>query len=104
MKYLILVLVFLSSAVLVSAQIVEPFVFTRHKERVTITWVSDPVMVQEAIDKWEKTNPGTDIIGLAKWSGSRCTIYALEPKYEADENMITLGHELLHCFRGSYHE
>jgi hypothetical protein len=33
-----------------------------------------------------------------------CIIHAIEPKRQADQRVLTLGHELLHCIYGSFHE
>ena len=51
------------------------------------------------------------ILGCAKWNdvradGSRvCSIYAPMPRSERDtERLATLGHELMHCFDGSWHD
>ena len=83
----------------------QPFTFTTHKKSMSVTWVSDPETVRKAIEQYDKQNPGEGTtLAFAKWKGNRCTIYAYEPKMEGDENMVTLGHEMLHCFRGDYHE
>lgn len=34
----------------------------------------------------------------------RCDIYVLQPKRQDDNNVLTLGHELMHCLHGSYHK
>lgn len=51
------------------------------------------------------------ILGCSKWNdvrpdGSRvCSIYAPMPRNERDtERLVTLGHELMHCFDGSWHD
>jgi hypothetical protein len=51
------------------------------------------------------------ILGCSKWNdagadGSRvCSIYAPMPRSEHDtERLATLGHELMHCFDGSWHD
>ena len=49
------------------------------------------------------------IRGCSKWSDSSagrvCNIYAPKPRSEADSQaFITLGHELLHCFDGNWHD
>ena len=51
------------------------------------------------------------VLGCSKWNdvrpdGSRvCSIYAPMPRSERDtERLATLGHELLHCFDGSWHD
>lgn len=43
-------------------------------------------------------------VGCALHIDTHCTIYALEPRYLRDDRMCTLGHEMYHCFRGSYHK
>ena len=51
------------------------------------------------------------ILGCSKWNdvaadGSRvCSIYAPMPRDERDtERLATLGHELMHCFDGRWHD
>ena len=49
------------------------------------------------------------ILGCSKWredAGQRtCTIYAPAPRDERDkERFATLGHELLHCTDGNWHD
>jgi hypothetical protein len=33
-----------------------------------------------------------------------CELHILDPKYVDDEATLTLGHEMIHCLYGSYHE
>jgi hypothetical protein len=33
----------------------------------------------------------------------RCTIHTFQPKRQDDQLVLTMGHELLHCIYGSYH-
>jgi len=49
------------------------------------------------------------ILGCSKWrdvAGQRtCTIYAQAPRNEADlQRFATLGHELMHCTDGNWHD
>ena len=49
------------------------------------------------------------ILGCSKWreiAGQRtCTIYAQAPRDERDlQRFATLGHELMHCFDGNWHD
>ncbi|HEX7052841.1 MAG TPA: hypothetical protein VF211_02760 [Burkholderiales bacterium] len=51
------------------------------------------------------------ILGCSKWNEARadgarvCTIYAPMPRSERDtERLATLGHELMHCFDGRWHD
>jgi len=52
------------------------------------------------------------ILGCARWKDSTtpggprvCTIYAPEPRIETDmQRFATLGHELMHCFDGNWHD
>jgi hypothetical protein len=33
-----------------------------------------------------------------------CTIHAFQPTRQTDQRVLTLGHELLHCVYGSFHD
>ncbi len=47
------------------------------------------------------------ILGCSRWSDEhrRCEIYAPVPRSEADvQRFATLGHELMHCFEGNWHD
>jgi hypothetical protein len=47
------------------------------------------------------------ILGCSRWSEARgrCEIYAPAPRSERDlERFATLGHELMHCFEGNWHD
>ena len=45
------------------------------------------------------------IRGCAQRSGSVCSIYAPVPRSELDlQGFATLGHELMHCFDGNWHD
>lgn len=68
-----------------------------------VTWVSDYDEVQKAFDDYF-INYGVRIKGLATYTSEKCTIYAHEPEYVGDDRTRTLGHELLHCMRGAYHD
>lgn len=75
--------------------------------KTTVIWVSDPVKVEKALREYEKeTNKEINtIVGLAEFTNKKCTIYAEAPKNMGDsEAFETLGHEMLHCFSGSYHD
>ena len=51
------------------------------------------------------------VLGCSKWNAARadgsrvCAIYAPMPRSEHDtERLATLGHELMHCFDGRWHD
>lgn len=51
------------------------------------------------------------VLGCSKWNDARadgsrvCSIYAPMPRNERDtERLATLGHELMHCFDGNWHD
>lgn len=48
----------------------------------------------------------SDHLGFAIWSPQdhKCEVHFIEPKFIDDNNTLTLGHEVLHCIRGSYHK
>ena len=76
---------------------------------VTIVWnkVDDP---HAACQKLDGRPDLFKIRGCSKWSdasngGRVCSIYAREPKSELDtQAFATLGHELMHCFEGNWHD
>ena len=79
------------------------------RDNVTIVWnkVDDP---NAACRKLDNQPDLFRIRGCSKWSdasngGRICSIYAREPKSELDrEAFATLGHELMHCFDGNWHD
>lgn len=74
-----------------------------------VWWVSDKEEVDRAL-RTRESEPDYKygdrrLKGMTTWNGEDCTIYAYEPQGENDyDKLETFGHELLHCFRGSYHE
>jgi hypothetical protein len=77
---------------------------------VTVVWnrVDDP---QAACRKLSGQPQLFAIRGCSKWNltdgaGKRvCSIYAPMPRSEMDtQRFVTLGHELLHCFDGNWHD
>jgi len=71
---------------------------------VSIVWnrVDDPHAVCESLSG-RKTF--FHIRGCAQRNGSVCSIYAPEPRSELDlQRFATLGHELMHCFDGNWHD
>ena len=82
-----------------------------------IEWISDPIKVSDKLREinieWGLLNSdgkyvnGKQAIGFATINSynNKCTIWAYEPKGTKDEqHMEILGHEVMHCFRGSYHK
>ena len=77
---------------------------------VMVVWnrVDDP---QAACQKLSGQPQLFAIRGCSKWNvtdsaGKRvCSIYAPMPRTEMDtQRFVTLGHELLHCFDGNWHD
>ena len=77
---------------------------------VDVVWhrVDDP---QAACQTLSKRVELYRVLGCSRWNdvradGSRvCSIYAPMPRSERDtERLATLGHELMHCFDGSWHD
>jgi hypothetical protein len=72
---------------------------TKDVDTVTVTWVR----VTNNQEMLKYCPP--DTLGCAKPNGLfACTIYAYEPTKIGDLQMLTLGHEALHCFIGYFHE
>jgi len=79
-------------------------------DEVMVVWmrVDDP---QAACQKLSGQPQLFAIRGCSKWNqtdaaGKRvCAIYAPMPQSEMDtQRFVTLGHELLHCFNGNWHD
>lgn len=69
-----------------------------YKDEACIRWESDPATVQKVFDEYEAEH-GIKILGLADLQTN--TIYVPEPK--TARQLQTLGHEVLHIFRGVWH-
>jgi len=74
---------------------------------VNVTWVSDPIDVETAFNYRELTT-GIRVQGFTntknKFGGGDCTIYLHKPIGADDTYQIqVLGHEVLHCFVGQFH-
>lgn len=105
MKYVLLAFLFLTPIVGVYSY--EAYHPDMDRKSSNITWVRDPELVDKKLRSIEKRDGDEvgSVVGLASWKGGKCTIYALEPTGEDDhEALDTLGHEMLHCMRGKYHD
>ena len=78
--------------------------------RIDVVWnrIDDPHGVCQGISRRTEF---FKILGCSKWNdvrpdGSRvCSIYAPMPRDERDvQRFATLGHELMHCFDGNWHD
>jgi hypothetical protein len=79
-------------------------------ESVAVVWnrVDDP---QSTCEKLSGQKELFKLLGCSKWNetnraGQRvCAIYAPAPRSEMDSKAFaTLGHELMHCFDGNWHD
>lgn len=70
-------------------------------------------------NKLHKNDPVPDQWGFAEWNEMRdadgnllelpkeqyaCVVHTYQPQRQNDRYVLTMGHELLHCVYGSYHE
>jgi hypothetical protein len=74
--------------------------------RMDIVWlrVDDPHRVCEGLAGRKEF---LAVLGCSRWSAEqrRCEIYAPAPRDERDlQRFATLGHELMHCFEGNWHD
>ncbi|MBT9159070.1 MAG: hypothetical protein DDT26_00319 [Dehalococcoidia bacterium] len=46
------------------------------------------------------------MIGFAGWTKTTnyCEIHILQPRRDLDDNVMTLGHEMMHCLYGAFHK
>lgn len=73
------------------------------KERVEIVWVSDSTMVNEQLESAGDYVAGTSRTSI--YNDNLCLIYAHVPENQDDvQRIYALGHEVLHCFVGQYHD
>lgn len=73
-------------------------------DNVTVVWnrVEEPHRVCESLSGRKSF---FKILGCSHRSQGLCTIYAPAPASERDrERFATLGHELMHCFDGNWHD
>lgn len=70
---------------------------TENKNATFIIWESDHKKVEEITKEH-----GEDVVAMAEYNNGVCIIYAKEPESKLD--LFVIGHEFLHCYRGSYHE
>ena len=79
--------------------------------RVAVVWnrVEEPHRVCESLSGRKHF---FNVLGCSHWSASAaeggarvCSIYAPAPRSERDvQRFATLGHELMHCFDGNWHD
>lgn len=63
--------------------------------------------IQRVCERLSGRKEFLSILGCSRWSEERgrCEIYAAPPRSERDvERFATLGHELMHCFEGRWHD
>jgi hypothetical protein len=75
-------------------------------EQVEVIWtkVED---IQRVCEGLSGRKEFLSILGCSRWSQDRgrCEIYVPAPRSERDvERFATLGHELMHCFEGNWHD
>jgi len=82
----------------------------RAGDHVTVVW-NRVDNVQQVCQNLDHRKEIWTIRGCSKWSdtgpsGERvCSIYVPAPRSETDrEGFVTLGHELMHCFDGNWHD
>jgi hypothetical protein len=103
MKYAVLLLVFCSAACTTTTPAPD--------ERVAVVWnrVDNPHEVCEGLSGRKSF---FNVLGCSHWSEPAaagaprtCAIYAPAPRNERDlQRFATIGHELMHCFDGNWHD
>jgi hypothetical protein len=54
--------------------------------------------------KWNQWMDANGNFVLLPGAQLRCDIHTFKPKRQDDQIVLTMGHELLHCVYGSYHD
>ena len=79
-------------------------------QEANIIWVSDAEVLEKLLEERSveaSRNKGSlvRVYGFFGGNPEKCIVYAPEPRNEDDFwNIETLGHEVLHCFRGYFHK
>ena len=75
---------------------------THYKEVTKIVWIrtDDP---DTMCRQWYSSLPEQNVLGCAYWNKDTCWVVAPQIRYIDDDNTMTLGHEVGHCFLGNYH-
>ncbi len=84
---------------------------------VTVLFYDSVREVRDAYALAHSVSPNTvdgGLQGFAQWpewrgeepadAGYECTIHTVRPQRVDDRHTLTLGHEMLHCLLGTYHE
>ena len=56
---------------------------------------------REVMGKPRSNSKGCVLVNLKK---KTCTVYSMQPRSLDSEDVVTLGHETVHCFDGKYHK
>jgi hypothetical protein len=115
---------FLSACSGTGSSIVEPGAWDPHGAVHGIAEVGRPVIPSVEMDTvlvtWRRVTPedlarieplvspfmriGLHGMGLLDIDARTCTVYAVAPTVDMSPEMAIFGHELLHCFFGSFHD
>ena len=77
--------------------------FNKEKKPLSITVITMKSTNEMRRKVW-KYKEGIQGQALYSPNDNRCEIIIYEPKKVDDEATLTLGHELMHCLYGDYHE
>lgn len=113
MKAVIAALAALTCASAAHGQAVAPAAVDRTSVTVTVRWYeSKPAVVAacKRLGAWPALPPEQVMRHPApgcaevRHDAPTCTVHALRPKRLDDARTATLGHEVLHCLWGNYHD
>ncbi len=87
----------------------EPVVPKHIINKMTITWIpytNQQDLTRDCVAMGAWVQPGNTVGACAIYDIFKrtCTIWVLEPLEVGDYRIGNLGHEVLHCFRGSFHK
>lgn len=91
-----------------SSGLPEDFDRSGQELRVTVIYHSSLIDLQDSYEK-EFGKRYTDQLGYAVWKNPgaqpyTCEVHVMKPKFDGDDAMDTLGHEMTHCLIGSFHK
>lgn len=102
----------LSALLVLTANAAEPIVPERNLTSIQlkIVWVRDEAdlktkLMSRATPELRAEVEALDLYGFYTVNASgECVVYVMRPETVNDRRVLTLGHELLHCVMGNYHQ
>ncbi len=103
-ELILVLLIGIAIITIINALLIKKDTVNIKTNKITIEYIYEGKDLQEKLKQM-----GPNVLGVATIlttnEGTLCRVYAPKPKNEHDKQALAvLGHEMLHCFAGQYHE